>query len=353
MRRSEHRFHSTSTSYPGPLMCQQQWSRTVGPSQNTTFKAIAPSLSTSPQPGDSRRGNPLLSKVTESVTLAPRWKAGWIPRVGPPSWTDGREFRTRGVDEGHLWTWPGSSDHCSEKAALAQAQRSPRVQPVRGRGATGLTVRITPLTGHTGTTPTRTSPQRRPHLAPIPLPEAPARPPAHKSVSRHCSLAGSSAPSWSLATRTQSPPPQGNLAYGGPHSWAPPPRLPVARRPGSAASATHRVIGEQPCIVVQHEPTVLPALHHVSPFAQRPFHNGRHLGSRQWQQTAWRQSPIWHWACRGGASKTLGGADAWVGGAVGGASVQPVDPRPWRSQSKRAFFLSMLWRQAEKASVDF
>lgn len=224
-RRSEHRLHSISSTYPGPLTRVNN--SEVGPLQNTTFRATAPSLSTSPQPEDSRRGNPLLSKVTESVTLVPRWKEGCIPTVGQPCWTDWWDFRAHGVDAGHLWTWPGSSDHCSEKAALFEPWREAKgCGQCPGWGQERRTVWTARLTCHTGTTPTRTSSQRRPYLVTEPLPETPGSPPAHKSAGRRCSLAGSASPFWSLATRTQSPPPQGNLAYGGLSAEHP--------RPGSA-----------------------------------------------------------------------------------------------------------------------
>lgn len=44
---------------------------------------------------------------------------------------------------------------------------------------------------------------------------------------------------------------------------------------------THRVIGKQSSVLVEHKPSVLPSVHHVRPFGQRALHNtlrcGRHF----------------------------------------------------------------------------
>ncbi len=45
----------------------------------------------------------------------------------------------------------------------------------------------------------------------------------------------------------------------------------------SHAITTYSIVWEQPGVIVQYEPAVLPPLHDVSPFAQRPLHDGRHF----------------------------------------------------------------------------
>ncbi len=45
----------------------------------------------------------------------------------------------------------------------------------------------------------------------------------------------------------------------------------------SHARTTYSIVWEQPGVIVQYEPAVLPPLHDVSPFAQRPLHDGRHF----------------------------------------------------------------------------
>lgn len=45
----------------------------------------------------------------------------------------------------------------------------------------------------------------------------------------------------------------------------------------SHARKTYSIVWEQPGVIVQYEPAVLPPLHDVSPFAQRPLHDGRHF----------------------------------------------------------------------------
>ena len=46
--------------------------------------------------------------------------------------------------------------------------------------------------------------------------------------------------------------------------------------------STYGVIGEKPCVLVEDEPAVLPAVDHVGPLAERPLHEtardllGRH-----------------------------------------------------------------------------
>lgn len=73
---------------------------------------------------------------------------------------------------------------------------------------------------------------------------------------------------------------------GRPHAPSPLPaptlrlsRSPAPPRPPGPPAAPHRVVGEQPGVVVQHEPAVLPALHHIGPFAQRALHDRRHLST--------------------------------------------------------------------------
>lgn len=242
---------------------QRQRSRTLCPPRSTTFKATAPSPPTSPQPEGRKLAQREPSALQSYGVRYPR-----APGAGRPRRPDGRRLRGRGVDKGHLCTWPDS-----DKAGHFQPRSGAEGCGQRPGGGAAPGLRPPAPAG-------APSPPR-----PGPLPGAPCSPPPHpRPIHQPAGAAhwpGPRPPPGHWLPATQSPPPQRNLAYGGPRGGAPPPGLPAARRCGGAASAAHRVVGEQPCIVVQHEPTVLPALHHVSPLAQRPFHDGRHLGSRQ------------------------------------------------------------------------
>lgn len=66
----------------------------------------------------------------------------------------------------------------------------------------------------------------------------------------------------------------------------------------SSTRKTYSIIWQQPGVIVQYEPAVLPPLHDVSPFAQRPLHDGRHFYTFAWvlagRRSARRQKPcVW------------------------------------------------------------
>lgn len=47
--------------------------------------------------------------------------------------------------------------------------------------------------------------------------------------------------------------------------------------PSICLRSAYRIIRQQSSIVIQNKPPILPTFHDVSPFAQRSFHDGRHL----------------------------------------------------------------------------
>lgn len=120
------------------------------------------------------------------------------------------------------------------------------------------------------------APAQRPRPLPPPRPPTITTPlaPTDKSPRRVTPLAAPAASSFPIGHPSNHTAP----------NPLPTPTLRLSRSPGSSparpAAAPHRVVGEEPGVIVQHEPAVLPALHDIGPFAQRALHDRRHLRHR-------------------------------------------------------------------------
>ena len=232
----------------------------------------------------------------------------------------------------HFTTWPSLSDRCWKKAALLYPRNEAKgrgrlqapggtVSSLRQHRETAGTSRLHPLIHDYDLLTTYNSACSQPPTKYQTLGKEHGSPPAHKSFSR-CLLIGcasiSFTPIGGPGRQPPPPTPPGNplvRRHPQPSNLNPAtvklgprlhPGIATSKALGALPRRAYRVVGEQAGIVVQHEPTVLPPLHYVSPFTQRPFHDGRHLGSRQWQQTAWRHSTIRYSACGGRGCRGAG-----------------------------------------------